>query len=104
MRNRHFPRLCRACEAPMARQEDTCWDCGAPWDRRLATGSALHVIPGGLAEHPDGGHQPLTPATVTSEAHAVAQAEHDVDRWADEGGQVAAEPGPRTATPTIALS
>jgi predicted amidophosphoribosyltransferase len=31
MRNRHFPRLCRTCQAPMARQLDTCWRCGAQW-------------------------------------------------------------------------
>jgi predicted amidophosphoribosyltransferase len=31
MRERHFPRLCRSCQAPMARQEDTCWQCGARW-------------------------------------------------------------------------
>ena len=46
MRDRHLPRLCRSCEAPMARQEDTCWSCGAPWDYQLATRSALRVIPG----------------------------------------------------------
>ncbi len=31
MRARHFPRLCRSCAAPMARQEDACWRCGAHW-------------------------------------------------------------------------
>jgi hypothetical protein len=31
MRDRHFPRLCRTCDAPMARQADTCWHCGAQW-------------------------------------------------------------------------
>ena len=31
MRNRHFPRLCRACEAPMARQDDMCRRCGVHW-------------------------------------------------------------------------
>ena len=29
MKNRHHPRLCRSCQAPMARQEDACWKCGA---------------------------------------------------------------------------
>jgi hypothetical protein len=29
MNNRHRPRLCRSCQAPMARQEDACWKCGA---------------------------------------------------------------------------
>ncbi|MCW2966334.1 MAG: hypothetical protein JWM71_106 [Solirubrobacteraceae bacterium] len=31
MRGRHFPRLCHVCQAPMARQEATCWHCGAQW-------------------------------------------------------------------------
>jgi predicted amidophosphoribosyltransferase len=30
MRDRHKPRTCRACSAPLARQEDACWSCGAP--------------------------------------------------------------------------
>jgi predicted amidophosphoribosyltransferase len=29
--NRHLPRLCRTCEAPMAGQEATCWRCGSQW-------------------------------------------------------------------------
>ena len=29
--NRHFPRLCSSCGAPMACQEDTCWHCAARW-------------------------------------------------------------------------
>jgi predicted amidophosphoribosyltransferase len=31
MHNRHIPRLCRACTAPMAGQENTCWNCGAAY-------------------------------------------------------------------------
>jgi predicted amidophosphoribosyltransferase len=31
MRNRHVSRLCRPCQAPMGRQEDTCWQCGSGW-------------------------------------------------------------------------
>lgn len=31
MRNRHFPRLCGSCAAPMGGQDDSCWRCGAPW-------------------------------------------------------------------------
>ena len=37
MRDRHRPRLCRSCDAPMARQEDTCWSREAAWDYRHAT-------------------------------------------------------------------
>jgi hypothetical protein len=63
MRERHFPRLCRSCHAPMARQEDTCWSCEAERPAPAAIGKAL----------------------------AVAQARLDVDRWADEGGSLAAQ-------------
>lgn len=31
MRNRHLARVCGVCHAPMARQEETCWRCGATW-------------------------------------------------------------------------
>lgn len=29
--NRHRPRLCRECTAPMAGQSEVCWKCGAAW-------------------------------------------------------------------------
>ena len=42
MRDRHLPRLCRSCDAPMARQEDACWSCEAAWDYgRSAPGPAV---------------------------------------------------------------
>jgi hypothetical protein len=59
MRNRHLARLCRHCQAPMARQEDTCWRCGTQWASEVAPRTALQVIPGGAP---------------------------DVERWIDEGG------------------
>ena len=31
MRDRHLPRVCHNCSAPMARQEDSCWRCGTVW-------------------------------------------------------------------------
>ena len=66
MRSRHFPRLCRSCDAPMARQEDTCWSCEAAWDYRSATRNAGRVIPGGRAVRPTGGGQPSAPAVIGS--------------------------------------
>jgi predicted amidophosphoribosyltransferase len=51
MRERHFPRLCRSCQAPMARQEDTCWQCGARW--AFEDAPTLRVIAGGMPTHPD---------------------------------------------------
>ncbi|HET7049088.1 MAG TPA: hypothetical protein VFI54_12570 [Solirubrobacteraceae bacterium] len=76
MRERHFPRLCRSCHAPMARQEDTCWSCEA--QRRPA------------------------PAAI-GKALAVAQARLDVDRWADEGGSLAAEESRRVGARIAAV-
>jgi hypothetical protein len=65
MRERHFPRICRSCEAPMARQEDSCWDCGAPWSDGPAQ-NALRVHPGGAAGRRSGGERPMIPAAATS--------------------------------------
>jgi hypothetical protein len=76
MRERDSSRLCRACEAPIAGQEDTCWRCGANWvytEKRRQ--SPLRVIAGGAsADRPRGNTRVAT------------QAEVDADRWADKGG------------------
>jgi predicted amidophosphoribosyltransferase len=45
MRNRHLPRLCRDCEAPMAGQGDACWRCGARWASEEAPRTTLRLIP-----------------------------------------------------------
>jgi hypothetical protein len=58
MRGRHFPRLCRSCDAPMARQQDTCWNCAAAWDDRTATQRARPMTRSGDAARPGGGDQP----------------------------------------------
>ena len=43
-RERHFPRLCQTCQAPMAVQEDNCWACGATWDSsRIAQHADDHL-------------------------------------------------------------
>jgi hypothetical protein len=64
MRDRHFPRLCGHCHAPMARQENACWRCGTQWASEDAPRTALEVLPGGA---PD-------------------ETRVDEDRWFDEGG------------------
>jgi hypothetical protein len=46
MRDRHFPRLCRKCDAPMARQTDTCWRCGVRWSDKSETKSNSPAAPG----------------------------------------------------------
>jgi len=68
MRDRHFPRLCLSCGAPLARQEDTCWRCGTAWLTEDRSRTAMRVIPGG----------------------AQAQDPPDAERWLDEGGSAVA--------------
>ena len=61
MRNRHSPRLCQHCRAPMAGQEDSCWRCGTPW----------------VSDH--------------EPALRLIRGDADADRWANEGGSLPAE-------------
>jgi hypothetical protein len=89
MRERHFPRVCRACRAPMARQEDTCWRCGAPWASVDAPWPPLQGIDGGMATHGAGAPDPSI--AVADSARAAADARVDADRWINDGGSVAAE-------------
>lgn len=77
MRNRHTPRLCRNCTAPMASQENKCWRCGVEWASEEGPRTTLHLI----------------------SADAPAQTE-DAERWTNEGGSFASEvtaPLPATA-------
>ena len=79
MRDRHLPRLCRACHAPMARQEDTCWRCGTQWATEDRPRTPLHVIPG------------EAPTDAVGKARAVNGARLAMDRRVDEGGRVPSE-------------
>jgi hypothetical protein len=79
MRHRHVPRLCRSCQAPMARQDDTCWRCDTDWVSEDAPRRRLRVIRGGAS------------VAVAADERAVAQARIDMERWATEGGSVPAE-------------
>ena len=85
MRERHFPRVCRSCRAPMARQEDACWRCGTEWASEDAPRTTLKVIAGG-AQAAD----PPEPATAVA-AHAASDARLAADRWANEGGSFASD-------------
>jgi hypothetical protein len=81
MRGRHFPRVCRSCSAPMARQEDRCWRCGTQWATEDGPRTTLKVIAGGaqVQERPD-------PAIAVA-----ADGPDDADRWANDGGSFVAE-------------
>jgi len=84
MRQRHFPRLCRACRAPMARQEAECWRCGIKWAAEAEPRNALRLISGGA---PTSG---------------AAQAERDADRRLDDEDSIVVEAMQVVAMVTLA--
>jgi hypothetical protein len=68
----------------MARQEDGCWRCGAPWASEDVAPTTLRVIAGG---------QRARPASA-----ARASARVNEDRWMNEGGgNGLSPPGPLRA-------
>ncbi len=85
MRERHFPRVCRSCRAPMARQEDACWRCGTQWGSEDGPRTTLQVIAGGAQaeDRPD-------PAIAVA-ARAASNARLDADRWTNEGGSIVSD-------------
>ena len=91
MRDRHFPRVCRSCRAPMARQEDSCWRCGVSWASKDAPRTTLRLIAGGppmnVAVAPD----PRIAVAVADNARAAIEAGLDADRWMNEGGRLESE-------------
>ena len=102
MRDRPFPRLCRSCDAPMGRQEVSCWRCEAAWDDRSARRGARLVVPGGHAARPGGGGQ-SSAAAVIGEARAVAQARFARHGLAGEGGSWAAHGSRRVGAQVAAV-
>jgi hypothetical protein len=70
MRDRHFPRVCGSCRAPMARQENMCWRCGTSWASEDEPRTRLTLIAGGAVADP-------APVVIA-----------DTERWANEGGSV----------------
>ena len=91
MRERHFPRVCRSCQAPMARQEDTCWGCGARWAADDAPRTTVRVIAGGAPTHVAVARDPRIAVAVADNARAAIEADLDADRWMNEGGSFASE-------------
>src|SRR3954454_2792494 len=85
MRDRHRPRLCRSCQAPMARQEDLCWRCGTDWASEGTPGARLRVLAGGVAGG-DGAPDGSSRAIVSAAARIAAEVRLDTDRWTNEGG------------------
>jgi hypothetical protein len=73
MRNRHLARVCRSCQAPMARQEEVCWRCGAGWASEDLPRVTLRAIAGGQSAR-----AVSDPARVDARLQA--------DRWTNDGG------------------
>jgi predicted amidophosphoribosyltransferase len=74
MRDRHLSRVCGSCRAPMARQEDTCWRCGARWASEDAPRTTLRVIVGGAESE-----ERARPAIAVA-ARAASDGRLDADR------------------------
>jgi hypothetical protein len=73
----------------MARQEDTCWRCGTRWSTEDGPRTTLKVIAGGAPASDRSEPPSAVPARAASDARL------DADRWANEGGSVAAEAAAR---------
>ena len=67
MRGRHFPRLCRSCDAPLARKDDACWRCHAAWVDH--EDSDAPPVSAGTSTPPDEQTQPT--AESAPDAHMV---------------------------------
>jgi hypothetical protein len=89
MRERHFPRVCSSCSAPMARQEAKCWRCGTQWASEDGPRTTLQVITGGAQAE-----DRAEPAIAVA-ARADSDARLDADRWANEGGSLASQAAAR---------
>ena len=91
MRDRHFPRVCRSCQAPMARQDDSCWRCGARWASKDAPRTTMRLIAGGAPMHVIVAPDPRIAVAVADSARAASEARLDADRWMNEGGRFDSE-------------
>ena len=88
MRDRHVPRLCRSCQAPMARQEAACWRCGTRWADEDVPGTTLHLI---TEEAASDAPEPEFDAAIVGAVPTPVRAHIDVDRWVTDGGSVDSE-------------
>jgi hypothetical protein len=91
MRGRHRARLCRACQAPMARQEDSCWRCGSQWATEDVPRPALRLITGGAPTESAGAPDSRIAGEAAVDARRATQSDLDADRWMSDGGALAVE-------------
>ena len=76
----------------MARQEDTCWSCGAEWVPDVPQTTARTVREGASAP----AREAPEPSIAVTVEHAGAQARTrtdntDIERWINEGGSVGSD-------------
>jgi len=75
MRGRHFPRLCRSCDAPLARKDDAYWRCQEDWADRQGTAVAGSAPIGAETRSPsDAQLQPAAASAPDADANRVAVA------------------------------
>src|SRR5215216_203672 len=99
MRNRHLPRLCRDCQAPMAGHEDACWRCGAQWTFEETPRTTLRLIPAATPAQPE--HVPERRIAHAMAARSRIQMRLDAERWSNQGGSRAPDVA---APPLLAIS
>jgi len=68
MRNRHLPRVCRHCHAPMASGDDACWRCGTQWATEAQPPATLQLVadPSPEASDRPAPVQPVTPRVAAA--------------------------------------
>jgi len=89
MRNRHIPRLCRNCQAPMARHQDACWRCGVQWASEEAPWTTLRLVAAAAPGQPE--HVPERRMPLEPPARSASQMRLDAERWTNEGGSFASD-------------
>jgi hypothetical protein len=104
MRDRHHPRVCGSCRAPMARAEDACWRCGTAWVEKGSRAVASTTRTRLRAEHSGRQHESMADSGAVGRlAHAAAgrrglvdaiTAEADVSRAAGAAASVPRRRGP----------
>jgi hypothetical protein len=67
MRNRHIPRVCRNCHAPLASGAAACWHCGVRWASEEQPPATLRLVP---SEPTDESCEPATATPVAAAATA----------------------------------
>ena len=74
MRNRHMPRVCRHCDAPMASGADSCWRCGTQWATEAPPATTLKLVvdPPPLSDARDTPVQPVMPLVAAASASATS--------------------------------